>query len=826
MRNPLVLATLGILLVAAGCGGGGSSSGGGGGTQPQSIAVTFAAAPPATLLVGATANMAAMVSNDTASKGVNWSCTPSLACGTFDPPSTASGSMTAYTAPVAVPTGGSVVITASSVTDNTKTANGTVTIPVPSITITTPAPSSLPISTAVSIAATTVNDPANPSVNWSCTPAAACGTFSVASTASGAATLYTAPATIPVGNSVTLTATSVTDNIKTANETVTITPPVVGITITTAPPVTLQTGLTASVAATTTNDAGGMVTWSCAPAGTCGSFSVSPTASGAATVYTAPAATPSGGLVTITATSVTDTTKTASAVVMENMPATNATLKGQYAFLVTAPASTRGVTTFAGSVTLDGNGGVTGGIEDVVSTGYFDLADPILVTVPANMPNTSNYAVDASGHGTLRMCTTNGETLDVSFVLTSAQHAQIIEAGGDPGSGTLDMQTPAQGGFAASQLSGAYAFTVDGVDRSNATTLIAMGGVFVANGSSQVSGTIDVNQAGTFVSKAMTGSISTGPDANGRGQIVFAPTNPQPTRTFTFYIVNSKVLRFIEDDSVDYTGGSAYAQGAAAASLLGNYVYRHGGWTTTSRTVAAGQFAATAGSVTGGISDANTFGSPTVPSVGKAVSGTYSITANLDTTVSGTATLTDAAGASMFNLYMVDPTLNILDPNNTSGNGGALLLHTDAALVGTGMVLPQSATGTTTFSGNYAVRLQNAITGTTPDEVDLVGIATASGSGVFANGLADYDENETFNASTMFGAGLTGTFAADNKNVGHYTGGFVVTPPVNGYPFFPSTTAPTSFGVSIYEASGTQAFVVETDTAATVDGELVLQQLP
>jgi hypothetical protein len=353
-----------------------------------------------------------------------------------------------------------------------------------------------------------------------------------------------------------------------------------------------------------------------------------------------------------------------------------------------------------------------------------------------------------------------------------------------------------------------------------------MGGVFVVNGGAQVSGTIDVNQAGTFVTNAMTGSISTAPDANGRGQIVFSPANPQPTRTFTFYIVNSKVLRFIEDDGVDYTGGSAYAQGTAGtAALSGNYVYRHAGWTATSRIVAAGEFAASGGSVTSGLSDANTYGSPSVPATGKPVSGTYAFTTNLDTTVSGTATLTDAAGASTFNVYVVDPTLNILDPNNASGTGGALLLHTDAAVNGTGLVLPQSATGISTLAGNYAVKLKNSIAGTTPDELDLVGVGTAS-SGVFANGLADYDEDETFNAPTMFGAVLTGTFAADGAHVGHSTGAFTVTPPTSGYVFVPGTAAPTTIGVSIYQASAAQAFVVETDATASVDGMLVLQQLP
>jgi hypothetical protein len=569
------------------------------------------------------------------------------------------------------------------------------------------------------------------------------------------------------------------------------------------------------------------VNWSCTPVGACGAFSAASTASGATTTYATPVATPTGGAVTITATSATDGTKVANAVVMISKPATNALLQGQYAFSVKGPTSDRGATTFTGSVTLDGNGGVTGGIEDVVAPKYFDLADPILATVAASIPSTSYYAVDANGHGILRMYTQNNETLDLSFVLTSASHAEVIEADGDPGSGTLDLQTPTGTGFAASQISGAYAFIVSGVDFKNPpTATTAIGGTFVADGASNItSGTIDLNSNGTFATEPFTGVVATAPDSNGRGQLRFVPIH-QSTRTFTYYIVNNKVLRLFEDDGVDLTGGSAYAQGTASATLSGKYVYRHGGWNAgqTVRTVAAGQFTASASTVAG-VSDANASGTPAVPSAGKAVSGTYSLTAN-GPTVSGTATVTDAAGNSTFNVYMVDPTLNILDPNNASGTGGALLLHTDGNLTGTGLLLPQSVGTAPTFSGNYAVNLVNSIPGTNADELNLVGVMLSDGFGNFVNGLADYDENESFNPGPVLGAGVRGAFAADATNAGHFTGGFSVTPAAGGYVFLPGVAAPNAFTVSIYQAGVKQGLVIETDTQANIEGVLVQQQLP
>src|ERR1700685_618100 len=90
------------------------------------------------------------------------------------------------------------------------------------------------------------------------------------------------------------------------------------VTITTAP-TTLAAGTNSNVVATVTHDpAAAGVTWSCTPgnsAATCGSFNPAQTPSGTASVYTAPPGPPSStnGVVTITATSVTNTARSASA---------------------------------------------------------------------------------------------------------------------------------------------------------------------------------------------------------------------------------------------------------------------------------------------------------------------------------------------------------------------------------------------------------------------------------------------------------------------------------------------------------------------------------
>jgi hypothetical protein len=582
------------------------------------------------------------------------------------------------------------------------------------------------------------------------------------------------------------------------------------------PPAVLGTGGTASVAATVQNDSAARgVNWSCTPAAACGAFSPTSTPSGSMTAYTAPATVPTGGSVTIIATSVADSSKSASAVVQISGTGSNATLKGQYSFLILAPtgnATTKGTTTFAGSVNLDGNGNILGGVEDIVSTIYRDQADAILAT---SVDPVSSYSVDASGHGKMIFHTAHGETLSFSFVLTSASHAVIIETGGDPGSGTLDLQS---GNFSTSQISGGYSFTMEGVDTAvPPTAKVAFGGVFSSDGQGNLTGTLDTNIGGTVASQAFTGTISTTPDTNGRGTFTVVPV-PGTTRTFTFYMVSSKVLRLFEADNVDLVGGSAYAQGSATATLSGKFVFEHSGWSSTGRAVAAGQLTADGMSkITGGVSDANLGGAaPTTPSVDHAVSGTFAFTSGLE----GTLTLTDAAGNSTFNIYMIDPSLNFLDPNSSSSGGGALLLHTDANIIGTGALLPQVSSTAAAIVGNQGLSLQNCVAAATPNEVDLVGVVTSDGSGHLTNGAADYDQSNSPSSAGPF----TGTFAADAANPGRFTGSFAIPTPAGGYPFIPPSV--TTFNVSFYQVSGTQILLIQTDTTANASGYLIQQLLP
>jgi hypothetical protein len=97
-----------------------------------SISVTFASAPPSTLVAGATASLTATVVNDTANAGVTWTLRCALTqCGSVSPASTASGTPTIFTAPTSFPpiaTPLTVTVIATSVTNTGQTAATTITV--------------------------------------------------------------------------------------------------------------------------------------------------------------------------------------------------------------------------------------------------------------------------------------------------------------------------------------------------------------------------------------------------------------------------------------------------------------------------------------------------------------------------------------------------------------------------------------------------------------------------------------------------------------------------------------------------------------------------
>ena len=194
--------------------------------------------------------------------------------------------------------------------------------------------------------------------------------------------------------------------------------------------------------------------------------------------------------------------------------------------------------------------------------------------------------------------------------------------------GSLDAQ--AASALDPAAISGAFAFTAQGVDISSGAP-ITHGGVLTMSASSGTiaSGTYFENDGGFTFTSATTGSL-TAPDSFGRGTVGLSVG-----LNFVYYAVQGQVLRLIEKDfPVLMTGGSMYGQGDAGlnatfsnASLAGSYVLSHAGGSAFGPLALAGQFSADgAGNFTTGVADLNNAGLATFASI--AGQSRYSIAGN------------------------------------------------------------------------------------------------------------------------------------------------------------------------------------------------------
>lgn len=292
----LVFALSGILLA---CGGGGTS------TPPPDIIVSVTSAA-ITVDAGSQTSITAQVSNDPSEKGVTWSMSPASGTGSGLLINVMGTSVT-YKAPGTAPANPvTVTITATAVADGSKF--GQVSITLNSISVSTSANNyTVGAGGTSQVSAVVSGDPSNQGVTWAISPATGAGTLSNVTSTS---VTYNAPPTPPANDVyVIITATSMEDTTKSGQASITFA--AIAVSVTTTPSSVEATG-TALVSATVNYDPSGQgVTWAISPTSGAGTLS---NATGTAVTYTAPPTPPASDLMaTITATSMSDTTKSGSA---------------------------------------------------------------------------------------------------------------------------------------------------------------------------------------------------------------------------------------------------------------------------------------------------------------------------------------------------------------------------------------------------------------------------------------------------------------------------------------------------------------------------------
>jgi|HubBroStandDraft_6_1064221.scaffolds.fasta_scaffold02145_9 hypothetical protein len=585
------------------------------------------------------------------------------------------------------------------------------------------------------------------------------------------------------------------------------------VTLTTAPS-TLAVNTGGNVIATVVhdhNDAG--VTWSCMPAVACGLFSFAPasTSSGGTAVFTAPPAVPVGNQVTITAASITNPAVSASATITITA---SSTATNNFVFYASGEEITGSTYSVAGVVAIstDGNNTIIGGEQD--------YNDGMVTTSPQPSGDfitsgTLAFADDGSGNATLTLVTDNPnvgvsgtETFALSYANTN--HALIVQFDGSATSfGSFDLQTSA-----ATPVSASFSFTDTGADSSGAP--VADGGVFTLDGSSNITGFFDTNDAGAPVlDTPIPSGVSAGPtDSLGRGNVIGGLASAV---TINYYVVGPEVLRTINADTTDTAVGSAYGQGATpafSAGSIGTSVFNAG--SSLGLYAAAGQFTTDGSANFTGVADENESVLDDNAPVTGPIGGTYVMASDGYGAMNFTTVLNSM---TTFGIYAVDPTLNILDPNNplAPGSGGGALIAEMDSLVGIGALIPQTDTALAdvTSPATFGAQGRTNTDGVGNDEFDFVGTGPFSG-GVLDNatGVLSDPVGALTGAAGEFNATFNGTFTDDGTHVGRSTSTLTVSA-TDGTDF---TAVPLT--VTAYEANPNQLFWIETDGTSFFNGSI------
>jgi hypothetical protein len=668
-------------------------------------------------------------------------------------------------------------------------------------------PASLAVNASANIDAAAIYTLASNSgstlVNYSmsCGSAGSCGVFSASD--EGGAVTYTAPSAIPSGGTVTITATSVADSSKSASASITIVPPIpISILFYIPPPASVQVGTSVPLEVLIQNDvtANPKVQWTVSCGGAaCGSFSASTTTSTGTTNYTAPAAIPAGNTVTVTATSLTDSTKSVSATFLIT-PAAQTLADGTYVFQVSSPGMSEDI--FVTGVIRAKGGAILSGEQDAIA---YDLSGYPYSNF--QQITSGSYTTMASGNLQVNVQVAGYGAETLYGTLASGGKGFVDMLNGVPGSGTLDLQT------SSAAPAGGYAISLFGDNPYNNPAWI--GGVINIDSPGKISGTgslLDVINSGYGVNGAQALSASTvsAPDAFGRVTIQLNPgaNSQMPVLNLAGYMVDSTHMRIsqvgVPNNSyylyLSVTGGTALGQGAgtgkfSATGLTGSsYVLGAQGSDLQGTLQLAGVVQFKAGNVVSGTLNWNDLSGRT-PQNPLSFTGSYTVEPTGRVTLSN---LTDGTFQYSLHLYLAA--------------GGGLVLSSDSNDVFAGEAFQQQS-GTfsaTSFVGNYGL---NASTYN----------RTSSGTSQWGTTAGSVTSVVTSGANTVTGFAATNGAPADFAVSGEFM------PSANGIftgtlAGFDPASGTTANDFTLYMVDNTQGVLIETDNTQLVLERFLLVQ--
>ncbi len=414
-----------------------------------------------------------------------------------------------------------------------------------------------------------------------------------------------------------------------------------------------------------------------------------------------------------------------------------ANLNGQYAFVTSGEVFTPGSISAiplsrVGSFTADGQGHITGGVEDVNSAGTVN--PPVAITG-------GSYTVNADGRGFMTLLF-GQSSITFGITLTSTNDGLLIDETfnsnqASTGSGNFIKQNSSS--FAVSAVAGPYVFDFSGLDGNQNIQCPcpeSLVGRFDASSGVIGAGFFDDNDNANFSNGSFIGTLSTDPlnpqepiTNSGRGIASIAGQN------FVFYIVDSNRVRFLSTNLGMLSGDSVAQSSNVPADVSGlnsGFVFVVAGASGTGGLTRIGRFTANGASL---------------------------INVLMDTNNAGAFAQTNSATIS-FVFYLNSATQGVIQETTQSTSGVA-------AAVADGSIAAQSGSPFTSSNvkGTYAfnwsgLSIQNGGSFAVQDEEDLVGQASVSSLNL--SGAADiFQFQSAVGPKTNLGVGGSITIRGD-----------------------------------------------------------------
>lgn len=431
-----------------------------------------------------------------------------------------------------------------------------------------------------------------------------------------------------------------------------------------------------------------------------------------------------------------------------------------------------------GVFTADGNGNVTGGVDDS-SLGASATAV------------TGSYLIAPDGTGTMTLNTSSVGQINLAITMVTTGNVYLMEAdSGVTGGGTALQQ---DSNAINSTPSGTFVFRVhQEVSAENSAPSGEVGAVALSNGAG--SGNMDQNLTGSFTSPAISWTMTV-PGALGRGTGSFTNASTNFPTNFVYYIVNgSHMVLLVSSANAVGSGDAELQTGAVSGGLSGSYAFGSRGDDNNffSGINTVGQFTAASGSING-TQDINTDG--TVSSK-MSFSSCYTAAANGRVAVSSvsgntcTSTLTQV-------FWMVSPSRAFfVNASATASEDGTADLQTTSNFANS------------TLKGQFGLAMDGW--DSNPESLSRVGVLQFDGSGRIT--LVELvGTSFSGGAAPSQGGALAGPYSASAN--GRITGSLGN-----------SSLGSGALNFVMYAVSPSQAYVLQTDQGIFSSGTIELQQ--